>query len=254
VIQAERCIGCGHCVALCTRGAVGHPDFPPGSVRPVNREMLPGPDALMELLRARRSARVFQNKPVPRELVEKVIEAARLAPTAHNEQGTQYIVLQDKAELKQITDLTAAFLGRMAKQLRNPVLRRFFALLDRNGVKRAWDMVESFELVAKAALEGDDKVFRGAPCVLLFHADPVLPYADKSVQLAVQNAALMCEALGLASFYTGFVAAACDRGVRFPALAGMPKGCRVYAGLAIGYSKFAFDQWPDRKPAAVRWR
>ncbi len=253
-VRAESCIVCGHCVALCTSGAIAHSDFPPGTVRPIAKEILPGSEALMELFRARRSARVFHKKPVPKDLLEKVIEAARLAPTAHNDQGTQYIVVQDSAELKQIVDMTAAFLGHTAKALRNPVKRRLFGLLDPNGVRGAWGMVGSFEGVAQAALEGKDMVLRGAPCVLFFHADPTIRKPDQSAQLAVQNATLMCETLGLASFYTGFVVAACARGVRFPALAGMPKGHRVYGGMAIGYSKFAFSQWPDRKPAPVQWR
>jgi nitroreductase len=208
----------------------------------------------MELLRARRSARVFQKKPVPKELLEKIIEAARLAPTAHNDQGTQYIVVQDSAELKQIVDMTGVFLGRTAKALRNPLKRKLFGLLDPNGMKGAWGMVGSFESVAQAALEGNDMVLRGAPCVLFFHADPAITKPDQSAQLAVQNATLMCESLGLSSFYTGFVVAACARGVRFPALAGMPPGHRVYGGMAIGWSKFTFKQWPDRKPAPVQWR
>jgi nitroreductase len=208
----------------------------------------------MELLRVRRSARVFQKKPVPKDLLEKIIEAARVAPTAHNDQGTQYIVVQDSAELEQIVEMTAAFLGQTARALRNPMKRTLFGLLDPNGIKSAWGMVGSFESVAQAALEGDDKVLRGAPCVLFFHADPSITKPDQSAQLAVQNATLMCEALGLASFYTGFVVAACARGVRFPALAGMPPGHRVYGGMAIGYSKFTFNQWPDRKPAPVQWK
>ncbi len=254
VVRAESCIVCGHCVALCTRGAIDHSDFPKGSVQPINKEILPGPESLMELLRARRSARVFRDKPVPRELLEKIVEAARLAPTAHNDQGTHYTVVQDSAELKQMVEMTAAFLGQTAKALRNPTKRALFGLLDPNGLKSAWGMVGSFESVAQAALEGDDKVLRGAPCVLFFHADRAITKPDQSAQLAVQNATLMCETLGLASFYTGFVVAACARGVRFPALSGMPKGHRIYGGMAIGYPKFAFHQWPDRKPAPVEWR
>ncbi len=254
VVRAEHCIVCGHCGALCMPGAIEHSDFPPGTVSPINKEILPGPDALMELLRARRSARVFKKKPVSKKSLERIIEAARLAPTAHNDQGTQYIVVQDSAELKQIVDMTAAFLGQTAKTLRNPIKRTLFGLLDPNSVKSAWSMVDSFESVARAALDGNDMVLRGAPCVLFFHADPAITKPDQSAQLAVQNATLMCETLGLSSFYTGFVVAACARGVRFPALAGMPPGHHVYGGMAIGYSKFTFKQWPDRNPAAVQWR
>ncbi len=253
-VRADLCVSCGHCVALCAQDAIRHPDFPPGSLRRVAKEILPGPEALMELFRARRSGRVFQNRPVPQELVEKVIEAARLAPTGHNCQGTQYIVVQSGAELRQIADRTATFLRWSAFLLRNPVIRGLYGLADRNGMKCAWDMVGSFETIAKAAKEGRDRVLRSAPCLLIFHADPALAYPDKSAQLAVQNASLMCDSLGLMSFYTGYFMGACDYRVPFSALAGMPKRHRVYAALAIGWSKVAFSQWPDRKPAPVQWR
>jgi len=252
--RPERCIACGHCVALCTREAIRHADFPPGSVRRIDRDLLPGPDALMELFRVRRSARVFLDRPVPRELLEKVIEAGRLAPTAHNDQGTGYIVVQDAAELRHIAEKTAAFLGETARQLRSPVKRFIATFLMRRKIKSALMMLDSFEAVAAAAREGGDKVLRGAPCVLLFHADPGLAYPDKSAQLAVQNASLMCEALGLTCFYTGYVVGACDSGLKFKVLENMPKGHRVYAGLAIGWPKYTFQQWPDRKTAAVQWR
>ncbi|MFB0918381.1 MAG: nitroreductase family protein [Clostridiaceae bacterium] len=41
---------------------------------------------LMDLMKNRYSVRRFDNKPVPNELVEKLVEAARIAPTAHNYQ------------------------------------------------------------------------------------------------------------------------------------------------------------------------
>ncbi len=254
VEHPDLCIGCGHCVALCASGALQHSDFPPDRVHPVRQALLPGADALMELLRARRSGRVFKKTPVPREHLEKIIEAARLAPTGHNFQGTQYIVVQDAALLRQITNLTAEFLGRTAKLIRNPLIRGLYGLVKPVEVKSAMKMLECFEIAARATQEGRDKILRGAPCLLVFHADPTLAYPDKSAQLAVQNASLMCEALGLMSLYTGFVLGACDHGINIPELVGVPKHHRICAALAIGYSQFTFHRWPDRKPAVVEWR
>ncbi len=254
VLREHLCIACGHCVALCRSDAVAHAEFPPRTLHPITLELMPGPANLMELLRARRSARAFKDTPVERSLLEKVIEAARLAPTAHNYQGTQYIVVQDRQVLKQAADMTAAFLGKTARLLRNPAIRTLYGLVAKHELKSAMGMLENFEHLEAAAKQGGDKVLRGAPCLLLFHADPGLAYPDKSAQLAVQNAALLCVTLGLSSFYTGYLVGGCEHLRQLRRLLGVPAGHRVYAGLAIGYPKFTFHQWPDRKPAEVLWR
>lgn len=51
---------------------------------------------LDEIIQNRRSIRKFKPAPVPRELIEKCIEAARLAPSACNSQPCRYVVLDDE--------------------------------------------------------------------------------------------------------------------------------------------------------------
>lgn len=58
-------------------------------------------DAL-EALRTRRSVRSFTGKPVSREIIEQVVDAARLAPTANNMQPWEFIVVTDEAIRKRI--------------------------------------------------------------------------------------------------------------------------------------------------------
>ncbi|MBU0951484.1 MAG: nitroreductase family protein [Elusimicrobia bacterium] len=51
---------------------------------------------VMEAIKNRRSIRKYQNKPVEKEKLNSVLEAARLAPSARNRQEWQFIVVQDK--------------------------------------------------------------------------------------------------------------------------------------------------------------
>ncbi len=46
---------------------------------------------------ARRSIRAYQDKPVPEEALRRVLEAARLAPSARNRQEWRFIVVRDAA-------------------------------------------------------------------------------------------------------------------------------------------------------------
>lgn len=54
----------------------------------------------------RRSVRKFLKKPVPPKVLEKIVDAAHLAPTARNEQPWEFVVVTDRERLKQVADLT----------------------------------------------------------------------------------------------------------------------------------------------------
>ena len=49
----------------------------------------------MEVIKARRSIRKYQEKPVEREKINDCLEAARLAPSACNSQPWHFIVIDD---------------------------------------------------------------------------------------------------------------------------------------------------------------
>jgi nitroreductase len=52
--------------------------------------------AIMDIIRHRRSIRLFLDKPVEREKILRCLEAARLAPSAVNLQPWKFIVVDDK--------------------------------------------------------------------------------------------------------------------------------------------------------------
>lgn len=54
----------------------------------------------LEAIRQRRSIRRFRDTPVPRDLVERVLDAAVLAPSAKNRQPWRFVVLEGDARLK----------------------------------------------------------------------------------------------------------------------------------------------------------
>ena len=61
-------------------------------------------DAL-EALWTRRSCRQFTAKPVPRDFVEKVVDAGRLAATARNDQPWEFVVVTDAATRRDLAAL-----------------------------------------------------------------------------------------------------------------------------------------------------
>jgi nitroreductase len=58
--------------------------------------MCQGDKEMSEIIAGRRSIRQFRPEPVARELLEKLIDLARLAPSAANLQPLEFILIDDK--------------------------------------------------------------------------------------------------------------------------------------------------------------
>jgi len=56
----------------------------------------------LDAIRTRRSIRKYQDKPVPEELIEKLLAAAMYAPSACNAQPWQFVLLQDRKLLREV--------------------------------------------------------------------------------------------------------------------------------------------------------
>ena len=92
------CIGCGQCMAFCPANACSAPGLSSQDSRPLRRDQLPSAEQVEELVFSRRSVRNFKNKPVPRELLHRILDGARFAPTAKNTQELRWIVLETREQ------------------------------------------------------------------------------------------------------------------------------------------------------------
>jgi nitroreductase len=224
-------------------------------VKPVNAENMPSSEEVLELLRTRRSIRVFKDKPVERRLVEEIIEAARFAPSAYNSQTTEFIVVQDKERLENIVQATGNFCADFLAKLRNPLMRRILPIVMRIPAQYVTEMLlPHIELIVAEIKKGRDPVLYNAPLLILFHAEerPMSP-ADVNASLALHNAALMAYSQGLGSFYAGFLAEGFKRCKPAQQLVKLPENHKVYGALCIGYPRFEFKKWPERRPPRITW-
>ncbi len=253
VARPEFCNDCGHCLLICPSGALTHARLTLANMHPVQEDLLPSFEQVREMVRTRRSIRNFLDKPVGREIIEKVIDGARFAPSAKNNQSTRFIVVDKGDTLRQIASMTAGWLGRSAKKLRNPVIRAAYLMRGMTSREEYTRWIGQFELTARNMERGIDTILYNAPALILFHADKRMRFAEANANLALQNATFIAYTLGLGSFYTGYLVSACAHDRAIPRLLGLPKGHRVYAGLTLGYPKITFSRWIERNPAGIRW-
>lgn len=144
-------------------------------------------DAFLDLARSRRSIRRYLDEPVPRELIEKILDAACWAPSAHNRQPWRFAVIE-RAETKH------ALASAMGEKLR--------ADLERDGVAqdiiekdtaRSYQRITSAPVVIIACMTTRD--------MDVYHdtrrkkAEFVMTI--QSVAMALQNLLLAAHALGL---------------------------------------------------------
>ena len=254
-VMLEKCFRCGQCVAICPHGAISHSHFPKGTVNPTKLESLPSYDQVLELIRSRRSKRLFKDTPVERDVLEKVLEAARFAPSQHNEQSTEFVVIQDKRILHEITALTAEGIGKLAGYTRNPIGRMMMRrALGRRGAAYVAELAPEMEGLVSLFKSGTDWILREAPVLVLFCADSAGgSFAGVNANLALHNAALAAETVGLGCFYAGFVVTTSERDDRIARLVSLPETHMIYGALAMGYPRLKFKKWPERNPARVKW-
>jgi len=68
---------------------------------------------LFDAIRGRKSIRKFKDLPVPDEDVRKILDAGRRAPSANNTQPWSFLVIRDKAVLKQMAEAVRLQVDRM---------------------------------------------------------------------------------------------------------------------------------------------
>jgi len=57
---------------------------------------------LYEVMRTRRSIRSYKADPIPEEVLNRVLEAARIAPSGSNRQPWRFILVQDEKVKRQL--------------------------------------------------------------------------------------------------------------------------------------------------------
>ncbi|MFX1339636.1 MAG: nitroreductase family protein [Promethearchaeota archaeon] len=104
--EAILCNLCGHCIAVCPENAilVQKIDDIETFAGIDSPETIVNYDQIFHLIRAKRSIRRYKNKKVPKDLIEKVFEAMRYAPSASNARSWRYLILSDPEKMKRISD------------------------------------------------------------------------------------------------------------------------------------------------------
>src|SRR5512135_1718560 len=119
------CLQCGQCMAICPtksiliEGLSYEKDFFEIS------EAFSLENSFLTMIAHRRAIRNFQDRPVPRELLEKIVQAIAFAPPGCPPIKTEIVVVQDTALIRRALPYMIEVYDFLVKAMSHPVTRLF---------------------------------------------------------------------------------------------------------------------------------
>jgi nitroreductase/NAD-dependent dihydropyrimidine dehydrogenase PreA subunit len=227
------CSICGHCIAICPEDAILTKDLDdvetfPGIDSPEN---IVEYEKIFRLIRAKRSIRKYKNKKVPKEIIEKVFDAMRYAPSAANLRAWQYIVLSDQEKIEALSD---------------EIVKTNYQYMGFQSGEQALETIKS----------RGRNIFYNAPHVIVLYYKVVeknsvmIGYRANDAGIALTYGMLAAESLGLGSCWIGMIQGAIPRNKDILNIIGI-KGM-VLGAFTLGYPAVKYRRTVPRPPLKIK--
>jgi nitroreductase/NAD-dependent dihydropyrimidine dehydrogenase PreA subunit len=231
----EICLKCGHCVAVCPTGALSLDWLSPNDCPSIRSDLAVTQEQAEQFLRCRRSIRAFKEKTVPRPILEKLLEIACAAPSARNAQPWHWLVVEKPSEVRR-------FAGMVIDWMRTVI---------QNSPKAAETM--GFTRAVASWDEGHERICRGAPHVIVAHADKNWGFGAEDCALALCLLDLYATSMGLGACWGGYFYKAVNAYPPLFEALGLPADHSAFGAIMVGYPKFKYQRMPIRNRPRVTW-
>jgi ferredoxin len=250
------CFACGQCMAICTAKAI----TVEGYTYEENFFDLPKPasfeTSFFDMIRSRRAVRNFADKPVERELLEKIVEAISMAPPGIPPAKTEITVVQNTDLIRKSLPFMIRDYDFLYKGMHNPLMRFIIQL------KAGKDMYRTLKRhivpMMRERLPGlkagtEDTITRYAPAMILFHADRNEVLYREDIHIAVTYGFLAAHAGGLGGSAMTIIYPMIDRNKKLRQLFAIPESNEVVGSIIIGYPKYSFKRGIRRPLKKITW-
>jgi len=193
-----------------------------------------------KVILTRRSVRVYQDKQVPEELIKRILEAGRFAPSAGNVQPWKFIVVRDPKVLNLLEESTIGACQKIIEMSGNAKPPQPFHPVPTSGM-----------LNIAARRFG---VLHGAPTVILIFKDVRgLHSPDLDCGIAGQNMILAATSLGLGTCWVNFLNVAFEFVPQVKEFFGVEYPFEFLTSFTVGYPKGNPFGMVERDTHAVEW-
>lgn len=186
-----------------------------------------------ENIMTRRSTRKYLDQPVSQELLEKIIETGRFAPSGGNSQSNHFLVIQNKQ-----------IIARLVK-----MVEKSFSQMEINE-----NMYRSLQNSINLSKKGGDAFCYNAPVLIIVANKKDYGNNQADCALALENMMLEANELDLGSCYINQLKWINEdqKILSYLQSLGMNEDERVYGSLIVGYPD-TNDGKPLRKGYEVTW-
>ena len=182
-------------------------------------------------IRERQSVRSYSPQLLDRATVRALLDAAVRAPTAVHLEPWAFVVVQNAALLREISDLAKPLFVAEAQH----------AHLDRGG-----HTLEKFR-------QPEFNIFYDAGTLIIVCAEGEGPFVAADCWLAAENLMLAACSMGLGTCVIGSALAALNL-AEVKARLGIPKGFSVVAPIIVGVPAGSTPASPRKEPRILAWR
>ena len=183
-------------------------------------------DNITDIIKSRRSIRNYLDKPVSKEIIDKLIEAAKWAPSGMNEQPWGFIVAQDKLLIKELSDRAIPYINKMIEE--NPKFIRY----------------------KKRMRAKEFSIFYHAPCVIIILGRTDAFFYQNDCAMAAQNLMLTASFMGIGSCWVGMMSTL-NKDKWFREKFQIPDNYKVVAPIALGYFENKDIPVIERRPLEI---
>lgn len=226
----DRCLSCGHCIAVCPRKAVWDDELNMDESYEIVPEKTP--DNLLLSMQFRRSCRHYTSQKVSEAELQTLLSAARACPTAKNLQGTRYIAVTEA--IPHLLDAALEGLGQLGES-------QLSTATEPSELRRARNFVSWAQI--RSTNKSFDPLFFHAPLLLMFvtEGDP------RDAAAAAAYTELMAYHLGLGCLYSGYFTACAAGSKTIQNMLHLKPGESVVRCLVLGHPDIHFQRTAPRR-------
>lgn len=247
------CIRCGQCMAACPTCSISVE----GLSYAIDFFELPKGDdsrqsAFSGLISTRRSVRNFKEAPVPRQLLEKIVDAISFAPPGYTPLKVELTIINNRDLIRRAVPIMAEMYDRLIKLADNPETSAMFKTMVG---EEAFEVLSGHVLpLMRMRMPGlksgaEDTIARGAPALILFHA----ARQNEDIFIALAYGLLAAHSLGLGASAIGLIPPVVERNPELRKMFHIPADNKVLASMIIGYPRYKYSRGIKRTPAGVTW-